>query len=64
MGNRLLSFLMASVALGGLAEAKTVIHVMHQGDPGWVSTYGEVLRDRLWLVGYHAFQGCASFLRI
>ncbi len=44
MGNRLLSFLMASVALGGLAEAKTVIHVMHQGDPGWVSTYGEVAK--------------------
>ncbi|MGH6808925.1 MAG: extracellular solute-binding protein, partial [Ensifer adhaerens] len=47
MGKRLLSMLMASAALaatGVTAEAKTVLHVMHQGDPGWVSTYGEVAK--------------------
>ncbi|OAP39468.1 ABC transporter substrate-binding protein [Sinorhizobium americanum] len=47
MGNRLLSLLTASAALGllmGQAEAKTVIQVMHQGDPGWVSTYGDVAK--------------------
>ncbi|WP_457584475.1 ABC transporter substrate-binding protein [Ensifer canadensis] len=47
MGKRLLSMLMASVALMATAvasEAKTVLHVMHQGDPGWVSTYGEVAK--------------------
>ncbi len=45
MGNRLLSALLASAALvatAGFAEAKTVIHVMHQGDPGWVKAYGDV----------------------
>ncbi|MGO7029245.1 sugar ABC transporter substrate-binding protein, partial [Rhizobium johnstonii] len=45
MGNRLLSTLLASAALvatAGFAEAKTVIHVMHQGDPGWVKAYGDV----------------------
>ncbi|MBY2915926.1 ABC transporter substrate-binding protein [Rhizobium leguminosarum] len=45
MGNRLLSALLASatlVATAGFAEAKTVIHVMHQGDPGWVKAYGDV----------------------
>ncbi|MBY3444626.1 ABC transporter substrate-binding protein [Rhizobium laguerreae] len=45
MGNRLLSGLLASAALvatGGFAEAKTVVHVMHQGDPGWVKAYGDV----------------------
>lgn len=47
MGNRLLSTLLASAALlatAGLAEAKTVIHVMHQGDPGWVKAYGDVAK--------------------
>lgn len=47
MGKRLLSLLTTSAALGlvmGQAEAKTVIQVMHQGDPGWVSTYGEVAK--------------------
>lgn len=45
MGNRLLYALLASAALvatAGFAEAKTVIHVMHQGDPGWVKAYGDV----------------------
>ena len=45
LGNRLLSALFASAALAataGFAEAKTVIHVMHQGDPGWVKAYGDV----------------------
>nr|WP_234187775.1 sugar ABC transporter substrate-binding protein [Shinella sp. NM-101] len=47
LGNRLLSILFASAALAataGLAEAKTVIHVMHQGDPGWVKAYGDVAK--------------------
>ena len=47
LGNRLLSVLLASVtiaATAGLAEAKTVIHVMHQGDPGWVKAYGDTAR--------------------
>lgn len=47
MGNRLLSTLLASAALlaaAGLAEAKTVIHMMHQGDPGWVKAYGDAAR--------------------
>ncbi len=45
MGNRLLSALFGSAALvatAGFAEAKTVIHAMHQGDPGWVKAYGDV----------------------
>jgi multiple sugar transport system substrate-binding protein len=44
-GNRLLTVLAATVALGvlgGAAEAKTVVKMMHQGDPGWVAKYGEV----------------------
>ncbi|WVT77677.1 sugar ABC transporter substrate-binding protein (plasmid) [Sinorhizobium chiapasense] len=47
MGNRLLSTLLATAALlgaAGMAEAKTVIHVMHQGDPGWVKAYGDVAK--------------------
>jgi multiple sugar transport system substrate-binding protein len=47
MGNRLLSALFGSAVLavtGGLAEAKTVVHVMHQGDPGWVKAYGDVAK--------------------
>ncbi|MGO8141105.1 sugar ABC transporter substrate-binding protein, partial [Rhizobium leguminosarum] len=32
----------ALVATAGFAEAQTVIHVMHQGDPGWVTAYGDV----------------------
>ena len=47
MGNRLLSLLLGSAALaatGGIAEAKTVVHVMHQGDPGWVKAYGDVAK--------------------
>jgi multiple sugar transport system substrate-binding protein len=47
MGNRLLSTLLGSAVLaatGGLAEAKTVVHVMHQGDPGWVKAYGDVAK--------------------
>ncbi|MBB4232822.1 ABC transporter substrate-binding protein [Rhizobium mongolense] len=47
MGKRLLSALLVSTSLAataGLAEAKTVIHMMHQGDPGWVKTYGDVAK--------------------
>ena len=47
MGNRLLCTLLGSAVLaatGGLAEAKTVVHVMHQGDPGWVKAYGDVAK--------------------
>ncbi|WP_429810530.1 ABC transporter substrate-binding protein [Ensifer sp. B1-9] len=47
MGNRLLSTLLATAALlgaAGMAEAKSVIHVMHQGDPGWVKAYGDVAK--------------------
>ncbi|MBD9510837.1 sugar ABC transporter substrate-binding protein [Ensifer sp. ENS10] len=47
MGNRLLSALLASSAIlwsAGLVEAKSVIHVMHQGDPGWVKAYGDVAK--------------------
>uniref|UniRef100_UPI003F49B1A0 ABC transporter substrate-binding protein n=1 Tax=Ensifer adhaerens TaxID=106592 RepID=UPI003F49B1A0 len=47
LGNRLLSALFASSALlwtAGFAEAKSVIHVMHQGDPGWVKAYGDVAK--------------------
>ncbi|CAN7719324.1 MULTISPECIES: ABC transporter substrate-binding protein [Ensifer] len=47
LGNRLLSALFASSALlwtAGSAEAKSVIHVMHQGDPGWVKAYGDVAK--------------------
>lgn len=47
LGNRLLSTLLATAALlgaAGMAEAKTVIHVMHQGDPGWVKAYGDVAK--------------------
>ncbi|MGE6784467.1 ABC transporter substrate-binding protein [Ensifer adhaerens] len=47
MGNRLLhAFFASSVLLcsAGLVEAKTVIHVMHQGDPGWVKAYGDVAK--------------------
>lgn len=45
LGKRLLSILTVPAALGSLAtaaDAKTVIQMMHQGDPGWVATYGEV----------------------
>ena len=47
LGNRLLSALLASSAIlwsAGLVEAKSVIHVMHQGDPGWVKAYGDVAK--------------------
>ncbi len=47
LGNRLLSTLLATAALlgaAGMAEAKSVIHVMHQGDPGWVKAYGDVAK--------------------
>ncbi|MGF6157376.1 multiple sugar transport system substrate-binding protein [Ensifer sp. KUDG1] len=47
LGNRLLSALFASSALlwsAGFVEAKSVIHVMHQGDPGWVKAYGDVAK--------------------
>ena len=47
MGNRLLALLTASAALVALAtaaDAKTVITVMHQGDPGWVALYGDVAK--------------------
>ncbi len=47
LGNRLLHAFFASSALlcsAGLVEAKTVIHVMHQGDPGWVKAYGDVAK--------------------
>ncbi|MCK3779320.1 sugar ABC transporter substrate-binding protein [Ensifer sesbaniae] len=47
MGNRLLRTLLATAALlgaAGMAEAKTVVHVMHQGDPGWVKAYGDVAK--------------------
>ena len=47
MGNRLLPTIVASAALlgtAGLTEAKTVIHMMHQGDPGWVKAYGDAAR--------------------
>ena len=47
MGNRLLSLLLGAAALvatGSIAEAKTVVHVMHQGDPGWVKAYGDVAK--------------------
>jgi multiple sugar transport system substrate-binding protein len=44
MGKRLLSLLAATTALVlvSQAEAKTVIKVMHQGDPGFVAAYGKV----------------------
>lgn len=47
MGNRLLSALAASTALAfmaGAADAKTVVTMMHQGDPGWVKAYGDVAK--------------------
>ncbi|TCU18175.1 ABC transporter substrate-binding protein [Rhizobium sullae] len=47
MGNRLLSMLVAFAALGfaiSPAESKTVIQVMHQGDPDTVSAYGAVAK--------------------
>ncbi|NRQ12980.1 putative ABC transporter substrate-binding protein YesO [Ensifer sesbaniae] len=47
LGNRLLRTLLATAALlgaAGMAEAKTVVHVMHQGDPGWVKAYGDVAK--------------------
>jgi multiple sugar transport system substrate-binding protein len=47
LGKRLLSALAASVAvvvMVGAADAKTVITVMHQGDPGWVKAYGDVAK--------------------
>lgn len=47
LGNRLLSAFLATTALIGtadLADAKSVIHVMHQGDPGWVKAYGDVAK--------------------
>ncbi|MBB3407562.1 multiple sugar transport system substrate-binding protein [Rhizobium sp. BK316] len=47
MSNRLLSTMFTTAALvaaAGIAEAKTVIHIMHQGDPGWVNTYGDVAK--------------------
>lgn len=45
MGNRLLSTLVATTALMAFAvaaDAKTVVRMMHQGDPGWVALYGKV----------------------
>jgi multiple sugar transport system substrate-binding protein len=44
MGKRLLTLLAATTALVlvSQAEAKTVIKVMHQGDPGFVAAYGKV----------------------
>ncbi|WP_082046668.1 ABC transporter substrate-binding protein [Rhizobium gallicum] len=47
MGNRLLSMFITSVALGvgtSPVEAKTVIQVMHQGEPDTVSAYGAVAK--------------------
>ncbi|TCQ00507.1 carbohydrate ABC transporter substrate-binding protein (CUT1 family) [Rhizobium sp. PP-F2F-G36] len=46
MGKRLLSFLTASVAVAFSvqAQAKTVVRMMHQGDPGWVSAYGDLAK--------------------
>lgn len=47
LGNRLRSTLCAATALlgsAGIADAKTVVHVMHQGDPGWVKAYGDVAK--------------------
>jgi multiple sugar transport system substrate-binding protein len=47
MGKRLLSVLAVSAALGlvmSAAEAKTVVKVMHQGDPDTVSAYGAVAK--------------------
>lgn len=47
MGNRLLAVMMASagfLAMAATADAKTVITMMHQGDPGWVALYGEVAK--------------------
>ncbi|MEI2301765.1 ABC transporter substrate-binding protein [Ensifer sp. MJa1] len=47
MGNRLLGVLLATttfIGTAGLVEAKSVIHVMHQGDPGWVKAYGDVAK--------------------
>jgi multiple sugar transport system substrate-binding protein len=47
LGKRLLSALAASAALVvmvDVADAKTVITVMHQGDPGWVRAYGDVAK--------------------
>lgn len=46
MGKRLLSILAASAALvfSVQAEAKTVVRVMHQGDPGWVTAYGDLAK--------------------
>lgn len=47
LGNRLRNTLCAATALlgsAGIADAKTVVHVMHQGDPGWVKAYGDVAK--------------------
>ncbi len=47
LDNRLLSTFFAGAtvfAIATFAEAKTVIHVMHQGDPGWVKAYGDVAK--------------------
>ena len=46
MGKRLLSILAASAALvfSVQAEAKTVVRVMHQGVPGWVTAYGDLAK--------------------
>jgi len=47
LGNRLRNALCAATALlgsAGIADAKTVVHVMHQGDPGWVKAYGDVAK--------------------
>ena len=45
MGKRLLSAFAASMVLiAAQAEAKTVVHMMHQGDPGWVKAYGDVAK--------------------
>lgn len=46
MGKRLLYILAAGVALSfsAHADAKTVVRLMHQGDPGWVAAYGDLVK--------------------
>jgi len=48
MGKRLLAALLLTsaslAASAGWADAKTIIHMMHQGDPGWVKAYADVAR--------------------
>ncbi|OLP62019.1 ABC transporter substrate-binding protein [Xaviernesmea oryzae] len=46
MGKRLLlaSSVAAILAFSASAEAKTVIKMMHQGDPGWVAAYGDLAK--------------------